>query len=152
DLDIITGNSDSADISILENAGDGTFDQKTSVPADSGPKDLLVADFDADGRADLVVLTQNGLVLFGGESDGSFSGHPAIAPTGSSLSGADFDGDGDVDLVVLENRIQILWSNGDSTFLREILPHDPGYVPVRITGADLDGDGLADLAIADRDS
>jgi hypothetical protein len=106
---------------------------------------LDVADYDRDGRAD--VLT--GFGWHRGRGDGTFETHPTISllpQTPQAWVSGDLDRDGDVDVIAVESARLSVWVNhGDGTF-------DAGPVwdetsrNVRL--ADFDGDGHLDLAIA----
>ena len=53
-LDIVVGNNGSATIGVLLNNGDGTFGAMTSFSARLRPLGLYLADFDGDGKLDVV--------------------------------------------------------------------------------------------------
>jgi len=160
DSDIVLatlGSSSTGDMSILRNAGDGTF---TPVRFSSGfnPHDCAIADFDADGKADIVVAE-------GGTETGgihlqrpSFKfGAPPLARTDlpvGSLESTDVEHDGDLDLALSINDlfggggfVQIMENDGRATFTEgQLLP--PGIRDAsvgHVQPADLNGDGWDDL-------
>jgi enediyne biosynthesis protein E4 len=129
---------------LFHNRGDGTFEEvgaAAGVALDhslgSGP---TFADFDGDGKLDLLVLgvgfndSHDGVVtpptLFRNRGDGTFedvtaAAHLVITRDSYSASFADFDRDGDLDLflthwgsfVHLDQPMENLWrNNGDGTF------------------------------------
>jgi hypothetical protein len=119
------------------------------------PIQIVVGDFNADGKLDVIAL-EAGVYVFLGNGDGTFrqllydrnvGGYDAVA--------ADFNGDGILDLALLrETEIQILLGNGDGTFkVRNIpIPKDFGCnfgPPIVVT--DFNGDGKADLAYCETD-
>jgi hypothetical protein len=75
----------------------------------------LVADFDQDGRADLLCAVADGLVLFHGSAGGTFAepgetvweAHPLLINP-MALTCGDIDGDGDLDVFLGQYRLPTL--------------------------------------------
>jgi hypothetical protein len=151
------GSSSTGDMSILRNGGDGTF---TPVRFSSGfnPHDCAIADFDADGKADIAVAQ-------GGTETGSIHlqrpnfkfGAPPLARTDlpiGSLEASDVEHDGDLDLATSINDpyggggfVQIMENDGRATFseAQRLPPGIRGAAVGHVQPADLDGDGWDDL-------
>jgi hypothetical protein len=128
--------------------------------------DATVADMNADGLDDLVVVTKPSLFqpqayarIVLSQSDGSFSVSPPW-DAGSNPQGvavADFDADGDVDLAIT-NLVQVGAYNvgslslhineGDLVFGGAVPIHSDGTVH-GVATADLNGDALPDLVVAE---
>src|SRR5579864_797798 len=124
---------------------------------------VVIADLNADGRPDLVVVNTEGgstgtgsISILLGNGDGTF--RPAVnystgsAPTTAAVG--DFNGDGTLDIAVAnsgENDVSILIGNGDGTF-RSPVSVMVGSLPNAVMVADFNGDGKADLAVANGDS
>lgn len=142
-------------ISLLMGAGDGTFQVAGLLPM-SNPADVLVADFNADGRLDLVASNgSNWAVLtFLGKGDGTFEA-PRVVSLGTSVSqlvAGDFDENGTLDLAVVEfysDRIEILMGDGEGSFTtRPYERYYSGRSPYSIALGDFDGNGHQDLAVS----
>ena len=127
--------------------GDGTF---SAGVASGGISYGTLADFNGDGKLDLLPVLGTGIQL--GNGDGTF-GSLMTFPAGS-LTGfviGDFDGDGKLDVAGMGNpaQIQVLFGNGDGTFHAgpvQVLPSGTlsgDYFP----GGDLNGAGKTDLVI-----
>ncbi len=138
------GSEAAPEINILIGTGYGSFLRGTSLPVNGGPGALASADFNSDGRADLVVSygsnSEIPYTVFLAEGNGSFK---AVVPVigGStrepvtqlqSRGVGDFNGDGRLDLVLsprveswrtahlaprITDILAIALGNGDGTFL-----------------------------------
>ncbi len=124
DLDLAIFNWASHDVSILRNAGDGTFTLAQSVPVDlstafaRSPAWADVADLDGDGDLDIATagVTAIGLVhVLLNRGDGTFRNaiQQSVPGVGAgeamgTLAAADLDDDGDVDLVTKAGGLTFL--------------------------------------------
>lgn len=127
DIDIVVGDSTSAQISLLINNGDGTFQSEVTQATTAGviPGRLSVADFNNDGIDDIFAISAasgTGQVLLG-DSSGTFTlgSTAAYSVAISSVNSAtgDFNNDGKQDLIINTNSgnvIKFLAGNGDGTF------------------------------------
>lgn len=133
---------------LLHNDGLGYFTEAQSLlPANAGwTRDVVAADFDRDGRVDLVLAkgadaryyraTANGLV------DASAGALPPLGNYPATVVAGDFDRDSDLDLFVGGNPSAFLWNDGTGHFTAQ-----SGFPICSNTAkaADLDGDGDLDL-------
>jgi hypothetical protein len=122
DLDLLTANYGSSNVSVCFNKGNGDFINYTAnvnVPVGSGAYNIALADVDADG--DLDFLTSNAgygtdgnsvsVRLNGGDATGSntgvFSGGSTVAvgEYPRALTMGDLDGDGDLDFATPNGSI-----------------------------------------------
>jgi FG-GAP-like repeat len=135
-LDIVTGDVTTVDLWLGN--GDGTFQgpfhSNTNFETAGVVQAIAVADLNADGKPDLVVINNksqpgvygslnpiNAVSILLGNGDGTFQAHIDY-PTGTtpaSVAVGDFNGDGKLDLAVTnldDNTVSILLGNGDGTF------------------------------------
>jgi uncharacterized protein (TIGR03437 family) len=125
--------------------GDGTFSAPIETPDLSDSGAAGVADFNGDGKLDLVVYTSGTEMSYIalGNGDGTFNtGANALIGVGGWVNAiADFNGDGKPDLLVSQggshgpgpccsSAIAILFNNGDGTFTRKSL--SVGSTPVSL--------------------
>jgi len=143
-------------ISILLGNGDGTFQAHLDSPAGSGVIGLAAADFNLDGKLDLVVdnhpsFGSQTVSLLIGRGDGSFEAPANLSAGGdpTSLVAADFDGDGKPDLAITTGvgAVAVLRGNGDGTFQSHV-DYAGGFGPFRIIATDMNADGKLDLVLS----
>jgi hypothetical protein len=134
---------------------DGTF-RRTLGPFDggSGTDSTAIADLDADGNADVAIVSNGSTTLwvFCGKGDGTFFPTPALfGPTGIDpvfLIARDLDGDGLNDVISADESslsLSIFWGTGNARFLESGLALT-GFSGAKGMGiADLDGDSRPDI-------
>jgi uncharacterized protein (TIGR03437 family) len=156
-VDLITGQTESKDLSVLLGNGDGTFQKAVSYPAGGAVGGLVAADFNGDGKLDVAVSNQvpGSLSIFIGKGDGTFLA-PATQSLGMALVGiatADFNGDSKPDLAIADNNnaVWLLLGKGDGTFGTPQPLALTGTL-VGIASGDFNGDKQADLVVTDLNS
>ena len=110
-------------------------------------RDVVAADFNNDGRADLLSFRQGMIRL--GNGDGSFD-EPFQATPGQSLGFnpvlADFNLDGNIDVLLTgEGSTRVLLGNGDGTFELSFTARNTGGDFNSASIADFNGDGFPDI-------
>jgi hypothetical protein len=159
DLAVATNNG----IAVLLGNGNGTFQTFSLVPSlssdDPGDDLVALADFNGDGKLDIIKSTQTGMINVAlGNGDGTFQQAPSfqipsVLNTESAVVG-DFNGDGKPDLAFASQTsdvVTILFGKGDGSFTG----HDEYSVPAVsntlnfMLAADFNGDGAVDMALAD---
>jgi hypothetical protein len=151
--------------------GDGTFQTPAVQPAAFGMGDVYTAaaDFNGDGRIDLIAGTYNIAFINFGNGDGTFNqsintspilslpgdSQDEISPYPPRVAAADLNGDKLVDAVAADpysKLISVFLNDGTGTFQQAqpdfsaALAGAPGF---SVITRDVNGDGLPDLLILD---
>jgi len=148
----VVDNADNALDVFLSNA-DGTFTRGpgAALNGDFAATEIVSADFNGDGKADVAVLdpTQNDVILLFSEGNGLFANEGTISvPSPTAVVAADLNGDGHPDLVIASaaspGGIYVAMNNGSGTFAT------PTIYPMAaaVTGLavdDFNGDGHPDI-------
>ena len=158
DVDIVTANNHSANVSVLHNAGGGTFMAPTNYPVPGGCRTVAVGDLNADGVMDLVAgNTFQQVFVFLGKptAPGFFTNGVMYTDAGNnrqSIVIADVTGDGKPD-VLAGNRdssdFSVFPGNGNGT-LSAGVQYGTGATPGTARGdtlvvKDFNGDGRLDV-------
>jgi hypothetical protein len=157
-LDLAIANEGSSDVSVLIGKGDGTFVNQIRYSTGTGtdPVSIAAADFNGDGKPDLVVadsankkmsvLMNSGTGTFGAAVEYTVGNLP------SSVAAADLNGDGIADIAITnstDNTVMVWLNNGSGTFTKTGT-YTTDAAPQSVAIADFNGDGANDLVIADK--
>jgi hypothetical protein len=155
---------------VYHNDGNGHFTEVSKKVGISKPGKglgIALADYDRDGRVDIVVANDSMLeFLYRNKGDGTFEevgliSQIAVDGNGRTFAGmgvdfADYDNDGLPDLVItdLSNQMYALYKNsGDGSFSYDSFASGLGQMTLTHSGwgvrfFDYDNDGLKDLLVA----
>lgn len=162
-LDVVTVNSTSDDVSVLLGNGNGTFRAAVSFGVGRLPMFVAAEDLTGDGRVDLAVALSgsNQIRILKGRGDGLFD------PIGSYPTGKgttfftlhDLNGDGMPDIVAANSgrfgyyppfSVSVLLNDGTGRMLEPMVYETEGrngMFPTGVFADDFTGDGYPDLAI-----
>ncbi|MBI3847758.1 MAG: VCBS repeat-containing protein [Planctomycetes bacterium] len=172
-LEVVTGDFDrdaNPDVALLANPaqvwwargdGHGAFAAPSRVAFFSGATQLTVADVDADGNPDLVVLTARGADLTGnltwmrGNGNGTFAAPRSIPvtstfPVSGAYTLADVNQDGLPEALIAAESGFAVHSNVPGTGFVSTPTVGAGVEPSALRLADFDEDGLADALTSSR--
>jgi len=169
-LDIVTGNSNGDNVSVIYVVGRAFRDGASAVviPTGDAAGDLVTGDFTRDGRPDIAVTRSNDdeVVIFENSGSGSFPGFSSrlVVDTGrlpSAIESGDFNDDGLLDLAVAsrdDDSVRVLLGNGGGGFFNNgdyrlaAAGSDPRKEPSSLAVGDLNGDDHLDLVTSNDNS
>jgi FG-GAP-like repeat/Bacterial Ig-like domain/Dockerin type I domain/Beta-propeller repeat len=159
-LDVITANSATDSITVLWGEGLGTGNYLMNrtdfyVGTNSGPIDLVAADFDGDMQCDIATANWSSqslsiLINSGGRSFDAPVAYSLAHPYPNSICTFDIDADGYLDLTLTydgSTSVAMAINDGDGTFTFTT-PVYSGTLPYDMMAADFNNDGAIDLAFA----
>jgi hypothetical protein len=145
-----------SDVGVLLGNGDGSFQSMVGYSASQkNVHSPVAADFNSDGRVDLVAGTDSGLVIFAGKGDGTFSSPVFLNANNaySTLALGQFDANTVPDIAIT-NAGQ---AGGDRGFVGVLLGEGNGKFvgktvgsishPISVAAQDVNNDGKTDLIV-----
>jgi hypothetical protein len=143
-------------INILTNNGDGTFNNSANLTTGASASDMVLGDFNGDGKMDLAVSSTDShgnpiVAVFLGNGNGTFKKPINSLYTNplANLAVGDFNGNGKLDIVGTDggnNLVDVMLGNGNGTF-GAATNFATGKNPNSVAVADVNGDGKLDLAV-----
>jgi len=135
------------------------FFRLTVYPTGGTPVKIVTADFNRDGKPDVVALNSNNVLsIVLGSGNGVFGASKTIAtlPVNTASSGVlmvagDFNGDGNQDLAVVPspgNVVKVFLGHGDGTFAAPVSIEDGLTAAGDMQVGDFNGDDKADIVVA----
>ena len=153
--DLVTSNHEGT-VSVLTNAGEGSFEVKRDYPTGLSPYSVAIGDLDGDGTPDLAVAIRDDDVSRSGAvsvllntGEGAFGAgrvYPIRADPAAVAIG-DLNGDDSADLVTANTyagTLSVLLNDGDGHF-RPRRDYPTGDWAPSVAIGDLNADGKADL-------
>jgi hypothetical protein len=157
DLAVVFQQSGQSFVKVFLGNGDGTFQDTAAIRVDDVTVSLAAADFNGDGRLDLVTTSRFGNVdVLLGNGDGTFQDPVAIHVSSdiTAVAVGDFFGDGKQDVAVANlghlgasSSVSVLRGNGDGTFQAPLNFQLGVAESVALAAGDFFGDGKLSLAV-----
>lgn len=156
-MDLVVANEGgfSDNVSVLLGDGMGSFGAATNFPVGGEqPGDVVVADFNGDGKLDLAVVnvsTPRGVSILFGTGSGNFVPDTHYGGVFDSVAVGDFNGDAKPDLVLssrFQDRINVLINEGNGDF-GQVRTFVVGKEPLVVAVGDFNNDGKTDVATCD---
>ena len=149
-LDIAIGGLAGRAAEIFVNDRNGGFSSAERLPdTDVGSvNDIVAADLNSDGRAELAVTGTSGSVVMRSLNEGGFDLRALSSGAGLDLVAVDIDQDGDQDLIVVraaDRAVDLHYNSGTGSEFTNI-QLDHGSVAIA-SADDLNGDGAVDLLL-----
>jgi hypothetical protein len=149
DLAVADSNADAAVILLGDGRGGFGRASDTLVTAGGTPNRMATGDFNADGKADVVVGVPGACSpqVFLGNGDGTFATPTCYSAPATDVTVADFNGDGKQDFAVATgSTISVFLGNGNGTFQSHV-DSSTVITPFVMTAGDFNHDGKTDLAL-----
>lgn len=148
-LDIAAAQSSPASLAILLANPDGTYSNTSTVVLAKPPSAVASADFDGDGRADLVTADAQTITPMYGDGSGSFSPGPGLTSLVTlSLATGDLNRDGHPDIIAGGRQVVTTFTySGSRQFALSHL-HPTPQDAATVTLTDVDRDPFPDIVIA----
>ena len=146
-IDIVTANALSNDVSLLLGNGDGTFAPETRMALGFNPTAIYTGDFNGDTLMDIVVSSAIDNTIFNGNGDGTFQAAQPFLDVLPADGPVDINGDGIDDQLTANTAthdISILLGIGEGIFGVE-QRFSTGQSPNTALAVDVDNDGVMDV-------
>ncbi|GAB1541341.1 hypothetical protein NUACC21_40120 [Scytonema sp. NUACC21] len=154
DLAVTTVTTNSSNVAVLLNNGNGSFVSAANYAVGSNPQSIVVGDFNNNGILDLAVANfGSGTVsVLSGRGNGTFidAVNYTVGSNPKSIVTGDFNSDGRLDIAVAKSssdRVAVLLGRDNGTFGTAV-DFNTGANPSSLTIADFNKDGKSDLVVA----
>jgi Tol biopolymer transport system component len=157
-LDLAVANTNTANVSILMGAGNGTFSAPTNFAVGSNPRFIAIADFNGDSKPDLAVANtfSSNISILLGTGTGSFGVATNFSVGGPpwSIAVGDFNSDGTTDLATANfnpSNVTLLTGFGTGSFGNAVNFTITSF-PDSVVAGDFNSDSKLDLATGNNGS
>ena len=156
-MDLVSPNYLSGTVSVQLGNGNGTFATRTDFPVGTNPTNVVVGDFNNDGKPDVAAMRSAVVSVLLGNGYGDFSTATdyTVAIGSFGIVAADLNHDGKIDLAITSNSptnsiasVSVLTGKGDGTFNPKI--DYAATAPRSIAVVDFNGDNFPDLVTTSR--
>jgi VCBS repeat protein len=154
DLDIVTANATSLDVSVLRNDGAGQFQRDPEYFVGKRVIGIDAGDIDGDGRSDVVVgCTEFPLLAAFWGQPGDTLGQLTFIPAPQNpfeVRILDLDQDGRLDVLFLtdlQDSVSVIWGD-DTRAMQDRTAIGTPIRPKSLAVGDVNGDGHLDIAVA----
>lgn len=150
--DVVTLSTNTNELLVALNRGNGNFDPATIIPVGESPESVTVGDINGDGIPDLFTINaeSNDASVLIGDGTGNFLEEQRVPKQFAQITALeDFNGDQRADVITGDGLIFL--ANGDGTFQqsRDLFV---GASPRDVEIADLNNDGALDVITANEGS
>jgi hypothetical protein len=119
-IDLVMPSGTGNGVWVFIGKGDGTFASPVTYQTGNSVYDIVVGDFNGDGKPDVATPSSNGVAVLLGNGDGTFKPvlNSSLSTVLSSLVVGDFNGDGKLDLAGATSSLTavgVALGNGDGT-------------------------------------
>jgi Ca2+-binding RTX toxin-like protein len=154
-VDMVTANNFSNNISVLLGDGRGKFMMQTTFAVGVFPQSVTVADVNDDGNMDVVSANtgSDNISVLLGDGRGNFAAQTTFTVDESpeSVVVVDVNGDGKLDVVTVNswgsNNVSVLLGDGRGSFAAQTT-FAVGSIPRSVSVADVNNDGNVDMVTA----
>ncbi len=156
-LDVVVLRTDSTIISVYRGDGHGNFGIAIDTQIDRPINTATLADFDNDGRQDLVASEASGqgvpkVAIYSGQGTGTFvkTSEFSTLKTLYHLAVADIGGDGEIDIMGLSpaaRNLEVHYRKNSTFSFDEHAMYQAGSSPTALFVADINNDSMADPII-----
>ncbi|MBD2699665.1 VCBS repeat-containing protein [Spirosoma sp. BT702] len=154
DLDFLTANFSSSNVSVRLNNGSGSFGGGSNVAVGDAPQSVVLGDVDGDGDLDFLTanFSSSNVSVRLNDGSGNFSGssNVAVGSGPASVAVGDVDGDGDLDFLTANfssSNVSVHLNDGSGNF-SGTTNVGVGNSPRSVALGDVDGDGDLDFLAA----
>jgi len=148
-VDIAVAQSNPGSLTILLANGNGTFSVGATYGLNDAGVGVATADFDADGKTDIVIADKSFVTPYFGNGDGTFVKGTSVSNVSPvSVTTGDIDRDGKPDILIGGGSGVVVYSNAGGRAFRLNGIHGLNGAAKSIVMTDVDHDAFPDVVVA----